>query len=288
MTGSPRSAYVTCGGHEIHVTEWGDPSRETVVMWHGLARTGRDFDPLARALADRYHIIAPDTLGRGLSQWAAEPKRDYCLKVYAEHAQALLDHYGLNRVRWVGTSMGGALGIRLAGGDLRDRITHLVVNDIAPALVPAAVERILAYAGSPPTFDTLRALEGFLRTVYKPYGWLPDDQWRHMAETSARRRDDGRLTVHYDPMMVEQFRSHPGDYTQWDVWDKIRARVLLYRGADSDLITAEWAEDMTRRGPCARLITFPGMGHAPALNVPEQITPIREFLEEGAVSALGS
>ncbi len=274
----PRSSYVTCGGYEIHVTEWGDPSRETVVLWHGLARTGRDFDPLARALVDDYHVIVPDTLGRGLSQWAKDPKADYCLRAYGDHALAILESYGVDRLRWVGTSMGGGLGIHLAGGRLRDRVSHLVVNDIAPRLVPAAVDRILSYAGSPPDFETIGELEAFLRAAYKPYGWLSDAQWRQMAETSARRRDDGRVTVHYDPMMVEQFRAHPNDYTQWDAYDAITAKVLLYRGADSDLITPEWAEEMTGRGPKAELITFEGMGHAPALNVPEQIDPIRRFL----------
>lgn len=278
----PRSTYVTCGpsenAYEIHVTEWGNPAHEPIIMWHGLARTGRDFDPLARALCRDYRILVPDTLGRGLSQWARNPQADYCLQVYGDHALSILDHYGLSTVRWVGTSMGGALGMHLAGGRLRDRISHLVVNDIAPELVPAAIERILTYAGAPPTFDSMRQLEDFLRTVYKPYGWLPDSQWRHMTETSARRTDDGRLTVHYDPMMVEQFRSHPQDYTQWEAYDAIQAKVLLYRGAESDLITPAWAEEMTRRGPKAELITFQGMGHAPALNVTEQVEPIRRFL----------
>lgn len=274
----PRSVYVSCAGHEIHVSEWGDAASPPLVMWHGLARTGRDFDPLARALCDRYHIIAPDTLGRGLSQWAGDPGRDYCFTRYGDHALALLDHYGMDRVRWVGTSMGGALGIHLAGGRLRDRITHLVVNDIAPELVPAAVQRILSYAGTPPSFATMGELEGFLRTVYAPYGWLSDVQWRQMAETSARRRDDGRVTVHYDPMMVEQFRSHPGDYDQWDAWDAITAKVMLLRGAHSDLITPQWAEEMTRRGPRATLLVVDGVGHAPALNVPGQIDPVARFL----------
>lgn len=274
----PRSSFVACGGYEVHVTEWGDPANETVVLWHGLARTGRDFDPLARILQDRYHLIAPDTLGRGLTQWATNPRRDYCLSVYGDHALALLDHYGLDTVRWVGTSMGGALGMHLAGGRMRDRISHLVINDIAPDLVPAAIQRILTYAGNPPDFATVGELEAFLRTVYKPYGWLPDAQWQHMAETSTRRRDDGRVTVHYDPMMVEQFRSHPDDYCQWDAYDAIKARVMLYRGAESDLITPEWADEMANRGPRAQVMTFDGMGHAPALNVPEQTAPIVEFL----------
>lgn len=279
MTNLPRSHYVTCAGYEIHVTDWGDPANPPLIMWHGLARTGRDFDPLARALCDRYHILAPDTLGRGLSQWARDPARDYCLKVYGDIALDLLDHFGIDETRWVGTSMGGALGIHLAGDRLRARITHLVVNDIAPQLAPAAVERILTYAGNPPDFDTMAELERFLRTVYQPYGWLSEAEWRQMAETSARRRDDGRLTVHYDPRMVDQFRHHPEDYDQWDKWEAITAKTLLLRGADSDLILPEWAAEMTRRGPKAALLEVPGCGHAPALNVPDQIDPIRVFLD---------
>lgn len=278
MSVEPRSNYLTCAGREIHVTEWGQPSAPALVMWHGLARTGRDFDPLARALADRYHIVAPDTLGRGLSQWAVDPVREYSMEFYGDIAIDLVTQMGFDRMRWVGTSMGGAIGMHLAGGRLRERITHLVVNDIAPELAKPAVDRILTYAGNPPEFDTVIELEGFLRTAYAPYGFLPDAQWRHMAETSARRKGNGKVTVHYDPQMVGQFRHHPKDYDQWDGYDRITARTLLYRGADSDLILDEWAKAMTERGPRARRIDFEGCGHAPALNVSAQIDPIREFL----------
>ena len=275
---TPRSRYAFCRGYEIHVTEWGDPANDTIVMWHGLARTGRDFDPLARVLADTYHIIAPDTLGRGLSAWSRNPDEEYCLGFYAAIAEDLFSHFDLHRVRWVGTSMGGALGIRLAGGAMRDRITHLVINDIAPQLARPAIERILTYAGSPPAFDTVTELEQFLRTVYRPYGWLSDSEWRSMTETSVRRTDDGRVTVHYDPKMVRQFVSHPTDYDQWTLYDAITARTLLLRGAESDLILPEWAQAMGQRGPKAEVVEYEGVGHAPALNVPEQIDVIRAFL----------
>lgn len=277
-TRPPRSRYAFCRGYEIHVTEWGDPAHETVVMWHGLARTGRDFDTLARSLADTYHIIAPDTLGRGLSAWSKHPDDEYCLGFYAAIATDLLDHFDLHRVRWVGTSMGGALGIRLAGGLFRDRISHLVINDIAPQLAAPAIERILAYAGAPPQFDTVTELEQFLRTAYRPYGWLSDAEWRSMAETSARRTDGGRVTVHYDPKMVRQFVCHPTDYDQWPLYDAITARTLLLRGKESDLILPEWAQEMGRRGPQAQVVEIDGVGHAPALNVPDQISLIRRFL----------
>ena len=278
MSIEPRSVYLTCAGREIHVTEWGAPSAPQLVMWHGLARTGRDFDPLAKALAAEYHIIAPDTLGRGLSQWAGDPVAEYSMAFYGEIAVDLVDQMGFSNLRWVGTSMGGAIGMHLAGGRLRGRISHLVVNDIAPELARPAVDRILTYAGNPPEFDTLLELERFLRASYAPYGFLPDAQWRHMAETSARRMDNGRVTVHYDPRMVGQFRNHPQDYDQWESYDRITAKTLLYRGADSDLILEDWAEAMTRRGPRATWMDFDGCGHAPALNVPAQIEPIRAFL----------
>ena len=280
MSADPRSIYLACAGREIHVTEWGERNAPPLVMWHGLARTGRDFDPLARVLAKEYYIVAPDTLGRGLSQWAVDPVAEYSMSFYGDIAVDLVSQLGFDRLRWVGTSMGGAIGMHLAGDRLRERITHLVVNDIAPELARPAVDRILTYAGNPPEFDTVIELEQFLRAAYAPYGFLPDTQWRHMAETSARRKDNGKVTVHYDPAMVGQFRNHPQDYDQWDGYDRITAKTLLYRGAESDLILEEWADAMTRRGPKAVRMDFDGCGHAPALNVPAQIDPIAAFLAD--------
>lgn len=274
------SNYATCAGYEIHFTEWGHGNSDLVVMWHGLARTGRDFDPCARHFAGRYRVICPDTIGRGLSQWARRDE-DYCLDVYADIAAQLLDHVGAQgTIRWVGTSMGGALGIKLAAGALKGRISHLFVNDIAPELAKPAVERILTYAGNPATFETVSDLEAYLRTIYAPYGYLSDDQWRTMAETSARRTDGGGVTLHYDPAMVTQFVHHPNDYTQWDAYDAIAAKTMVYRGANSDLLLPEWANAMAERGPKAKVVEFGGCGHAPALNVPAQLDPLAAFLAE--------
>lgn len=275
---APASRYLRCEGRELHYTEWGAPHAPPLVMWHGLARTGRDFDELAQALAPDYRIICPDTIGRGLSQWSPDPVAEYRLDFYARLARALLDGLALASVRWVGTSMGGAIGMHAAATTLRDRISRLVVNDIGPELPRAAVQRILDYAGDPPAFDTVTELETWLRAAYKPYGWQSDEQWRRMAETSMRRLPDGRVTAHYDPAIVGQFSHHPDDYDRWSGYDSLRMPLLLLRGAESDLLLPEVAEAMTRRGPRAQRIDFPDCGHAPALNVAPQIEAVRQFL----------
>jgi len=272
------SHYLVCEGREIHYTEWGAGQAATVIAWHGLARTGRDMDEVAAHLASRYRVICPDTLGRGLSQWSPAPEREYCLDFYARIAVSLADQLGLREFAWLGTSMGGALGIRLAAGPLKGRIRRLVLNDIGPKLGAAAVERIRTYAGDPAQFDRVGELEQYFRTVYKPFGWLSDAQWRRLTETSVRRTADGKVTPHYDPKMVLQFTHHPHDYDQWDAWDAIEVPTLCLRGETSDLLLPEVAEAMRSRGPRAVVVTIPGCGHAPALNVPGQLALVERFL----------
>ncbi|MGH6640715.1 MAG: alpha/beta fold hydrolase, partial [Polaromonas sp.] len=203
---NPTSGYASCAGREIHYTEWGAGQADTVIAWHGLARTGRDMDELAVHLATRYRVICPDTLGRGLSQWSSDPRNEYRLAFYARIAADLFDRLGIEQAHWVGTSMGGAIGTVCASGlfqpQLKGRIKSLVLNDNAPKLAGPAIERIKAYAGNPPAFTTMAELEAFFRQVYKPYGWLSDAQWRRLTETSTRRLPDGRVTPHYDPAMV--------------------------------------------------------------------------------------
>jgi len=273
-----RSRYLTCEDREIHFTEWGAANAETVIAWHGLARTGRDMDEIAAHLAPRYRVICPDTLGRGLSQWSPQAEKEYCLDFYGRLAVSLADQLGLATFHWLGTSMGGALGIHLAAGPLRGRIRRLVLNDIGPKLGESAVQRIRSYAGNPAQFDRLSELEGYFRTIYKPYGWLSDEQWRRLTETSARRTADGKVTPHYDPKMVLQFECHPDDYDQWEEWDAIDVPTLCLRGETSDLLLADIAEEMRKRGPRAVVVTIPGCGHAPALNVPEQLGLVERFL----------
>ena len=275
----PRSAYHQILGLEVHVTEWGDPAAPPVVLWHGLARTGRDFDDLATALSDRFRLICPDTPGRGLSQWSAAPEAEYCMAHYAAVAAALLDALGVGRCDWVGTSMGGALGIAVAAGTLRGRIRRLALNDIGPTLPLPAFERIRDYIGQPPDFATISEFETYLRQIYAPFGAHTEAQWRHMAETSARRLANGRITTHYDPAIVRQFTDHPRDFEQWGAYDALALPCLVLRGATSDVLEAAVAAEMGRRGPAAEVVTVSGCGHAPALNVAGQIGLVRAFLE---------
>jgi pimeloyl-ACP methyl ester carboxylesterase len=275
----PTSNYITIEGRELHYMEWGAGNAETVIAWHGLARTGRDMDELAAHLAPRYRVICPDTIGRGLSQWSPSPETEYCFAFYATLATGLSDALGIDHLEWVGTSMGGALGIKLAAGAMAGRIRHLVLNDIGPRIADAALARIRTYAGNPAEFETVSELEQYFRTIYKPFGWLSDAQWRRLAITSARRKDNGKVTPHYDPKMVMQFERHPQDYELWDEWDRVTAPTLVLRGRESDLLLPDVAQEMTTRGPRARLVEFEGCGHAPALNVPEHLDLIAEFLE---------
>jgi len=274
----PQSRYVTVQGREVHYMEWGAASAPALVMWHGLARTGRDFDCIAAALADQFHIVCPDTIGRGLSQWSDRPDEDYCLDTYARLAWDIADAVGFEQLHWLGTSMGGALGIRVAATTLKGRIGQLVINDIGPTFPEAPFERIKTYVGNPPEFDTMEELEAYFRTIYKPFGYHSDAQWRHLAETSMRRLPSGRITTHYDPAIVRQMFAHPRDYEQWEYWDRIEAPSMVLRGVESDLLLAHTAKQMAARGPQATIVEIEGCGHAPALNVASQIKIVRDFL----------
>ncbi len=277
------SNYLRCAGRELHYTEWGAQHRETVIAWHGLARTCRDMDDVAAHLAQRYRVICPDTIGRGLSQWSPAPALEYCLAFYEQLAVALVDQLGIAQCHWLGTSMGGAIGTRAAAGALRGRVRRLILNDNGPELAAAAIARIRGYAGNPAAFATVGELEQYFRTIYKPYGALTDAQWRRLTETSVRRLPDGRVTPHYDPAMVMQFTHHADDYLQWDDWDRLDIPVLCLRGESSDLLLPDTAEQMRQRGPRAVVVEIKGCGHAPALNTPEQFALVERFF--GAAAA---
>ncbi len=270
------SRYLVCQGRELHLTEWGGEHAETVVAWHGLARTGRDMDEIAERLARRWRVLCPDMPGCGLSQWSPAPDDEYQLGFFAAQAADLLDQLGIAHCHWLGTSMGGAIGLRAAASELRGRIRRLVLNDIGPALAAPAMARRLADAGQPPAFATVSALEQYFRTLHQPSGALTDAQWRRLTETSLRRLPDGRVTPHHDPALVRRFVGC-ADADQWDAWDALAIPVLVLRGADSDLLPPAVAESMRNRGPRAVVVTIPGCGHAPALNTPAQFALVERF-----------
>lgn len=274
----PRSCYLSILDHEIHLTQWGDDGSPALVMWHGLARTGRDFDIIARHFSHRFRVICPDTIGRGLSGWSKDPMRDYQIAAYTRHAVAILDALGIGRCGWIGTSMGGLVGLYGAAGPLSERIGRLVLNDIAPELNPAAVERIRSYVTQPPDFATMTEMGDFLRRIYQPYGWQGDEEWQPFIDGSVRRTDDGRFTVHYDPKVMEVFAASVAGLDMWAEYRRIACPTLLLRGDDTDLVMEATAQAMTQCGPKAQWVRVPGCGHAPALNTPQQIGVIEDFL----------
>lgn len=275
----PRFSYHAIDGHEIHLTEWGERDAPVVVMWHGLARHGRDFDRLAAYLAPEYRVLCPDTIGRGLSSWSADPRRDYLIPVYRDHADKLLDLLGLDTVRWVGTSMGGILGMLMAGiPKATSRITHLVLNDVGPVLSQDSVDKLKAFAAIVPEYPTLARYEAFLRLAYAPFGPLTEAEWRAMVDMSVRRRDNGKFSAHYDPAVMQVFAELGSAVDLWDIYNAISCPTLVVRGAVSELLPQSVAEAMTRSGPRARLEVVAGCGHAPMLNTPEQMAMVGEFL----------
>ena len=276
----PRSTYIDAAGFEMHVTEWGDRANPVLVMWHGLARTGRDFDEAARALSADYLVLCPDTLGRGLSAWARRGAADYTFATYGAMTNAMLKHYEVDQLGWVGTSMGGLLGITLAAGPLREKISHLVINDVGPDIPYDSARRIADYVGNPPVFDSIADYEMWLRRTYAPFGENSESFWRRMVDTSMRRTDKGQVTVHYDPAIVSTMGENKADLDVWDAYDAVTARTLLIRGEHSDVLPPTVASAMRMRGPCPQLITIADCGHAPTLASSEQIEVLRAFLAD--------
>lgn len=279
---SPKSRYETINGMEVHFTEWGDQKNPTIVCWHGLTRNGRDFDKLAWHLSSDFHVICPDTIGRGLSQWSSQPEKDYCFENYVNLAIGLLNRLEIEQVRWVGTSMGGAIGIRLAGTVLHhNRITHLILNDIGAGgseNKPQDIEgikRIISYVGNPPKFSTFSELKNYYKMIYSTFG-LKEEEWNDFTEYSCRRRDDGGISPDYDSNIALQF-NHQEDLNLWEFWGALQSKTLLIRGEISDVLPLDIVLRMQQIKDC-QLVTIPKLGHAPALNTKEQITIVENFL----------
>ena len=267
------------GFHKVAYTEWGNPHNDNVLICvHGLTRSGRDFDPLAMALSDIYRVACPDVAGRGHSDWLLDPA-DYGYPLYLADMAAMIARLGATEVDWVGTSMGGLIGMMLAAQP-NSPIRKLVVNDVGPFIPREALERIGDYVGASPTFSSVKEVEAYLRQVHAPFGPLTDAQWRHLAETSTRRGAKGKLALHYDPAIGDAFKSGElNDVDLWPVWDQIKCPVLIIRGKDSDLLTSETASRMLTDGPEAELLEIEDTGHAPALMDEGQIDFIRKWLE---------
>jgi len=257
--------------------DFGERSRDRVVVCvHGLTRNGRDFDRLATAMAKDFRVIEVDVVGRGRSGWLAD-KTAYGFPTYLKHMAALLDYRGLEHVDWVGTSMGGIMGMLLAAQP-ESPIRRLVLNDVGPFIPKAALERIGERVGQDPRFRNHQEAAEYLHEAYAEFG-IPDEvAWSDLTLHSTVRQENGTYALHYDPAIGDAFRQPIEDVDLWAVWDAISCPVLVLRGENSDLLTRETAREMTRRGPKAELVEFPGCGHAPSLMSEEQIAVVHDWL----------
>jgi pimeloyl-ACP methyl ester carboxylesterase len=270
------------GFHRIAYRDWGR-AHDTVpvICVHGLTRNSRDFDVLATALARQgRRVLCPDVVGRGESDRLADAA-GYNYQQYLADAAALIAHSGAAQVDWVGTSMGGLIGMMLAalpGAPIR----RLVVNDVGPLVPAAALRRIGSYVTADSVFADHAEAEAHLRRIHAPFGPMSDAQWRDMARHATQRDGEGRLRLAYDPQIGTALKYIAGDVDLWATWDRIAVPTLVIRGAESDLLRRDTADAMGARGPRARIVEMPGCGHAPSLTQSDQIAPILDHLREAA------
>jgi pimeloyl-ACP methyl ester carboxylesterase len=311
MTKSPRSGYFQSlgpsGFHTIAYTEWGDPLNPRVVICvHGLTRNSRDFDALAAALSDSRRVVCMDVAGRGESDWLPN-KNDYGFPLYLSDAAALIARVTapavepkrifrrgpapapILQVDWIGTSMGGLIGMFLAAKPLSP-IRRLVLNDVGPMVPWRGLARLKSiHDRLDRRFSSLRDAERALRKVCADFGPLADARWGDVVRHSVRRENDGAYALNYDPAILHSLNGNATAGIQfgcdfltgvdlWPMWDAVRCPALVLRGGDSDLLLRSTAADMARRGPRAGVVEFGGVGHAPWLKSEDQIRIVREFL----------
>lgn len=267
------------GPRHMAYIEWGEPDAKALVCVHGLTRCARDFDFLAPEMARRgYRVICPDVAGRGDSAWLKEPM-DYAVPTYSKDMLMLMAHLKLESVHWLGTSLGGLIGMTIAAMP-ESPIRRLVLNDIGPVLTVPALQRIAAYLGKWPPLPTIEAAEQFVRAVSASFGPHTDAEWRFLTEHVVRRNADGSLRMHYDPAIAVPFNAEmpDKDVELWKFYDEIRCPTLVLRGEQSDLLTRDAVARMAVRGPRAKAVEIPGVGHAPTLIHADQIAIVRDFL----------
>jgi len=270
------------GTHRMAFVEWGDPYNPRIVLCvHGLTRCGRDFDDLARTLAADFRVVCPDVAGRGQSEWLPDPNL-YSLPQYGADMLALVAALMPHELHWVGTSMGGLIGMGIASQPATP-ISKLVLNDVGPVITATSLQRIGQYLGNAPRFDSYEQIEGYVRAVSPGFGSLTDAQWQHLTTHVVHRAADGKFEFLYDPAIAVSYvqaliASGGQDIDLWPLYDMIACPTLLLRGAQSDLLTQETAIAMTQRGPRAQLVEISGVGHAPTLMAEDQINIVRKFL----------
>lgn len=281
---SMREETVQClspaGLHRMTYTEWGDPDNPRVLVCvHGLTRSGRDFDYLAQSLSGEYRVVCPDVVGRGKSDWLKH-KALYGIPQYAADMVTLLARLNGGTVHWLGTSMGGLIGMALAAQE-NTPISRLVLNDVGPLITAVSLRRIGEYLGQAPRFDSYAQAEAFVRFVSAPFGKLSAEQWQHLTRHVVRTAADGKIEFCYDTGIAEPFKAEQGggnDVDLWPLYEAIHCPTLVMRGANSDLLLPETLAQMASRGPRAMTVEIPGVGHAPMLLDDSQVGIVREFL----------
>lgn len=296
----PTLEFVTCpdaqGGHRMAYWQWGQPdSGHVVVCVHGLTRQGRDFDVLAQALCKHaastghsLRVVCPDVAGRGQSDWLKDPE-GYQIPYYAADMLALLQQLQPTTLDWLGTSMGGLIGMVVAGlpdAPALAKVRRLVLNDVGPVIEWQALERIGQYLGNTGVFVTEQQAADAMWVTSSTFGPHTPAEWLALCRPMLKPLGDGsgRLTLHYDPALAGPYASltaesaAQGEALLWQAYDHISARTLLVRGADSDLLSPQTAQAMTQRGPKARLVEFAGVGHAPTFIANDQVQAVVSFL----------
>ena len=293
----PTLEFINCpdasGGHRMAYWQWGNPQAgHVIVCVHGLSRQGRDFDVLAKALVARgggaVRVVCPDVAGRGQSDWLKDPM-GYQIPNYAADMLALLAHLKPTKLDWVGTSMGGLIGMVIGAQPdtaLPAPLRRLVLNDVGPTIQWQALQRIGQYLGNAPRFTSVAQAAQAMWAISTSFGPHTPEQWLALSAPMVKPMTDaqGGVALHYDPAIAVPFRAiteeaaAAGEKVMWQLYDVIRAKTLLLRGADSDLLTPGTAQAMTERGPKARLVEFAGVGHAPTLVAADQVAWVVDFL----------
>jgi pimeloyl-ACP methyl ester carboxylesterase len=268
------------GLHRVAYLEWGRVDNPRVVVCvHGLTRCAHDFDFLARDLAPDYRVVSVDLPGRGDSDWLTDPS-EYQMPVYLNDMVALLARLDVETVHWVGTSLGGLIGMALAAFP-QTPVAKLVLNDVGPVLGAASLARIGGYIGKWPPLPTMEAAEAYVRAVSAPFGEHSNAEWRFLTEHVVRSNADGSFRMHYDPSLALPLGAeHPTrDVELWNIYDQIRCPTMVLRGERSDLLSRDTTDKMAERGPRAKVVEIVGVGHAPTLIHEDQIALVRAFLD---------
>ena len=270
----------TTGLHHLAYTDWGDiENPDILICSHGLTRNKHDFDVLAKKLSIKRRVICFDLPGRGESSWLNN-KLAYDYNQYTVDALMIIARTGANKVSWLGTSMGGLLGMALASLE-NSPIKQLILNDVGPFIPKSALLRIADYVGSPPSFDTTEELESYMRTIYAGFGELTNEQWKQLVQYGQRVLDSGQFTLNYDPGIAQAFKSKPlEDLDLWPVWNNIEQPTLIIRGENSDLLERPTAKRMTETHIKSELLKIPNTAHSPALMNNTDINAVERWLDK--------